>query len=85
MAVLDVDCRAQTAHVFCDIVAEDYRAHRGFAGTALAHEQHLLFLLAGVHIGISGESSRWGVAVSLVVETLRKHFVAAFNFRGYQV
>jgi hypothetical protein len=54
MAMLDINGRTQTAYVLCDVVAEDYRAHGGFAGAALAHEQHLLFPFAGVHIGIHG-------------------------------
>jgi hypothetical protein len=54
MAMLDIDGRTQTAYVFCDVVAEDYRAHGGFAGAALAHEQHFLFPFAGVHVGIRG-------------------------------
>jgi hypothetical protein len=27
MAVLHVDCRTQAAHIFCDVIAEDDRAH----------------------------------------------------------
>jgi hypothetical protein len=54
MAMLDIDGRTQTAYVFCDVVAKDYRAHGGFAGAALAHKQHLLFPFAGVHNGIGG-------------------------------
>jgi hypothetical protein len=69
VAVLNIDSCTKTAHIFCDIVTEDYRAHGGFAGAALAHEQHLLFLLTVVHVGICGDDGRWGFAMIFVVKT----------------
>lgn len=61
MAVLDVNGRTQTAHVFGDVVAENYGAHGGFARAALAHEEHLFLFLTAVHIDICDDSSPVGL------------------------
>lgn len=37
VAVFDVDGSPETPHVFCDVVAEDYAAHAGFARAGFAH------------------------------------------------
>lgn len=50
MAMLDIDGGSETPDVFGDIVAEDDAAHGGLAGTALAHQQDLLFTFASVHV-----------------------------------
>lgn len=52
--VLDVDRGAQPPCVLGDVVGEDDGAHRGLAGAALAHQQHLL-AQSGGHPG-----SSWG-------------------------
>ena len=68
MDVFHVDSCAQAAHIFCDVVAEDYRTHRGLARAALAHEQHFFFLLTGVHVGIRSSGGRrdgWRFALRL--------------------
>lgn len=44
--MLDIDGRAQPAHVLGNIIAEDDAPHGGFARAALAHQQHLALLLA---------------------------------------
>lgn len=83
MAVLHVNCRTQAAHIFCDVIAEDDRAHRGLARAALAHEQHLFLLLTGVH--------SWRFAVMPAAETagaftarFLRYREVGFNRRCYQ-
>lgn len=49
MAVLHVNRSTQSPHIFGNIVAEDDRAHRGFARAALAHQQYLFLLLSVIH------------------------------------
>jgi hypothetical protein len=43
--MLDIDCCAQSAHIFRDVIAEDNTTHGRLARAALAHKQHLALLL----------------------------------------
>lgn len=45
VAVFDINGSAQSANVFCNIVAENDASHGRLASTALAHQQHLPLLL----------------------------------------
>lgn len=85
MAVLDIDSRTKTAYIFCDVVAEDYRAHGGFARAALTHEQHLFLLLAGVHVGICRLNGRRGFAVRFVFTMCRNtlQLLSLFGFTKF--
>lgn len=46
VAVFDVNCSAQAAHIFGDIVAEYDGPHGRFASSRSSHQQHLSLLLA---------------------------------------
>lgn len=46
VAMLDIDSRAQPAHIFGNVIAEDDTPHRRLAGSTLAHKQHFALLLA---------------------------------------
>lgn len=46
ITMLDIDGRAQSAHVFGNVVAEDDTSHRRLASSTLAHKQHFALLLA---------------------------------------
>jgi len=43
--MLDIDSSSQTAHISRRVIAKDDRAHRRLAGSTLAHEKDLLFLM----------------------------------------
>lgn len=52
MTGFHVDCGTKTAGILGDVIGKDDGTHRGFPGSALAHEQDLLslgFLL--IHLG----------------------------------
>lgn len=51
MAMLDINCSCQTAHIFGDVVAEDDGAHGRLSRATLAHEKDLSLLLAEIHDG----------------------------------
>jgi hypothetical protein len=76
VAVFDIDGRAQPAHIFGNVIAEDDASHRRLAGSTLAHQQHLALLLAlyGIHHERAGAgrfvgsiSARWSVLSLYVV------------------
>ena len=47
--MFDVDGGAEAADVACEVVAEDYAAHGGFAGAGAAHEEDFAVFLFGRH------------------------------------
>lgn len=48
--MLHIDRSTEAAHILCDIIGEDDRAHRRLPRATLAHQEHLSLLLAGVHV-----------------------------------
>ena len=76
VAVLDIDCSAQSAYVLGDIVAENDAPHRRLSCSTLAHQEHLALLLALCRVHLAGDvevpcrrglrsESRLGIEVEL--------------------
>lgn len=50
--MLDVDGRPESPNVLCDIVAEDYGAHRRLPRATLAHQEDLFLSFSGIHLDV---------------------------------